>query len=301
MPAFQSRRYIFTINNPTQVDLDHVAALGLDALRKYLVIGREVGEQGTPHLQGFVIFTRPLSRQRVKAFLPRAFFEAARGTSDQAATYCKKDGDYDEFGQCPRQEGANGVLQPVYDWADDFMATHLRAPTSPEIARAHRTAYLRYPRITRLFEHQAPPARLRQGEPNEWQQSLNEELSGTPDDRTIIFYVDPLGGNGKSWFQGWYVSEHPDTTQLLSIGKRDDIAHTIDVSKKVFFFNVPRGGMEHLQYTILEQLKDRVIFSPKYNSRTKFLHNVPHVVVFCNEAPDLNKMSQDRFDIRADF
>lgn len=298
MPSYQSTRWCFTINNPTQADKDHVASLGIDPLRRYLVVGRELGESATPHLQGFVVFSRGLTRTRVANFLPRAHLELARGTSEQAATYCKKDGDFDEYGECPRQTGANGVLQPLYDWAEEFITSNGRAPTSPEIARAHPTAYLRYPRVTRLFEHHAPPISIREGTPNIWQTALEEELSGEPNDRSILFYVDSEGGTGKSWFQGYYLTKHPETTQLLSIGKRDDIAHVVDVTKKVFFFNVPRGGMEFLQYTILEQLKDRVVFSPKYSSRMKYLHTVPHVVIFCNEEPDLSKMTHDRFDMR---
>ena len=55
--------------------------------------------------------------------------------------------------------------------------------------------------------------------------------------------------------------------------------------------------MEFLRYEILEMLKDRMVFSPKYASRMKFLHRVPHVVVFSNEYPAMDKMSDDRYDI----
>lgn len=281
MPSFQGTRWCFTINNPTDQDRDHVGSLGIDPLRKYLVCGRERGDSGTPHLQGFVIFTRPLTRTRVSRFLPRAHLEAARGTSQQASEYCKKDGDFDEYGELPQGNKSNSVLDALYEWGDQFIKDNNRAPTSPEIARAHPTAYLRYPRVCRLFEHRSPLPDLRNGEPREWQVDLERELDGDADDRSIVFYVDPEGGKGKSWFQAWYLTKHPDTTQVLSAGKRDDIAHSVDKTKSVFFFNIPRGGMEYLQYTILEQLKDRMVFSPKYNSTMKYLVKTPHVVVFC--------------------
>nr|AUF34970.1 putative replication-associated protein [uncultured virus] len=92
------------------------------------------------------------------------------------------------------------------------------------------------------------------------------------------------------------LTQFPDKVQILSGGKRDDIAHAIDPSKQIFLFNVPRGGMEYLQYTILEQIKDRMVFSPKYNSQTKILRNRAHVVVFSNEMPDIEKMTHDRYD-----
>lgn len=76
------------------------------------------------------------------------------------------------------------------------------------------------------------------------------------------------------------------------------MAHMISPSKSVFLINVPRTQMEFLQYSILEMLKDRMVSSPKYNSRMKVLEQVPHVVVFSNEAPDLAKMTMDRYDVR---
>lgn len=300
-PSLQAARWVFTINNPTQADKDHVAELGINQLRKYLIVGREVGASGTPHLQGFVVFTRSIRRSRVSGFLPRAHLEPARGSSQQAAAYCKKDNDFDEYGECPAQRGANSVLEDLYEWGDSFIASTGRAPTSPEIAREHPTAYLRYPRATALFQARAPLPQLRDGTPRDWQSTLATQLEADADDRVIGFYVDPEGGNGKSWFQAWYLCKNPEKTQVLSVGKRDDIAHVIDVSKSVFFFNVPRGGMEFFQYTILEQLKDRMIFSPKYNSKMKFLHKVPHVLVFCNEEPDLTKMTDDRYHIVRTF
>ena len=294
----QASRWVFTINNPTDVDRGHVAELGNSERVKYLVVGREQGEQGTPHLQGFVVFNGSFRLSRVSRLLPRAHLEAAKGTSRQASDYCKKEGDFDEYGECPGQSGANGVLQPLYDWGAAFIAEKGRAPTSPEIARAHPTAYLRYPRAVALFQHQAPAPEIRTGTPGGWQAELEAELEGAADDRSILFYVDPEGGQGKTWFQQYFLTKHPEDVQILTIGKRDDLAHAIDETKSIFMFNVPRGGMEFLQYTILEQLKDQMVFSPKYNSRTKILRLVPHVLVFCNEEPDQSKMSMDRFDIR---
>ena len=76
------------------------------------------------------------------------------------------------------------------------------------------------------------------------------------------------------------------------------MAYAVDPDKRVFFINVPRLGMEFLQYSILEQLKDRMVFSTKYTSEMKVLRTNVHVVVFCNEMPDMDKMSADRPIIR---
>ena len=130
---------------------------------------------------------------------------------------------------------------------------------------------------------------------------LESELDSDPDDRSIIFYVDTEGNKGKTWFQRYYMSKHPDKVQVLSGGKRDDIAHSVEKTKSTFFFNIPRGGMEYLPYTILEQMKDQMVYSPKYSSQMKYLSKCPHVVVFCNEQPMMDRMSEDRYVIRTEY
>lgn len=122
-----------------------------------------------------------------------------------------------------------------------------------------------------------------------------------PDDRSILFYVDPDGGKGKTWFQRYMVSKFPAKVQILSVGKRDDIAHALDVTKSIFLFNIPRKQMEYIQYSVFEMIKDRMIFSPKYDSTMKTLNHNPHVVVFSNEEPDLERLTEDRFTIVREY
>lgn len=302
MPGQEGTRWVFTLNNPTDEEKTHVADICNGNSVKYAVVGREVGQQGTPHLQGFIIWKSNHRFQRVKRLLGnRAHVELARRDSFSAAEYCKKEDDFDEYGDPPCPRGQTNVLQDLYTWADDFLRDNNRAPSSPEIARAHPTAYIRYPRVARCLFHRQPPPVLREGEPRPWQQELAAQLDADADDRTIDFFVDVDGGKGKTWFQQWYLSSRPEKTQVLGIGRRDDMAHVIDVTKSVFFINVPRGSMEYLQYTILEQLKDRMVMSPKYNSCVKIFQTNVHVVVFCNEYPDETKLSADRIIIKDNY
>ena len=88
-----------------------------------------------------------------------------------------------------------------------------------------------------------------------------------------------------------------DDCQRLSIGKRDDIAHALDTSKKIFLFDIPREQLQFLQYPVLESIKDQMVFSPKYESICKTLPTPVHVVVFTNEEPDFSKMTDDRYNV----
>lgn len=92
----KSRGYCFTINNFTGWDEADVERL--QECATYYVYGKEVGESGTPHLQGYVRFKNPVGFNRIKQLLPRAHIERQKGTCLEAANYCKKDGDYNEWG-----------------------------------------------------------------------------------------------------------------------------------------------------------------------------------------------------------
>lgn len=296
----RSRRFCFTLNNPTDEQRTIYRDLGNSAHIKYLVFGEEIAPTTlTPHLQGFVVFSNARRFGSVTAAFP-GHFSIALGTNLQASEYCKKDGRFEEFGSFTSgSQGHRSDVDRLVEWLDAFIVDNGRPPNEQEIAIQQPAAYLKHSRLLQsLGRLRSPRAILRDGTPREWQQQLVADLAEPADDRAVRFYVDKVGGTGKSWFQGWYYSTYPETTQLLGVGKVADLAYAIDESKSVFLFNVPRTAMQYLQYTIFEQLKDKWVFNSKYQSSTKVLRTTPHVIVFCNEDPDEEKMSADRFDIR---
>jgi len=82
MSIVRSPYWLFTINNPTESpQFDDV---------KYMIYQFEQGEQGTVHIQGYVVFNCQKRQSTVKKMEPRAHLEVRRGTHEQAKAYCSK-------------------------------------------------------------------------------------------------------------------------------------------------------------------------------------------------------------------
>lgn len=108
-----ARNVCFTINNYT--DSEYETVLGTDC--KYIVVGKEVGENGTPHLQGYIEFNGVKRFTTLKAMWPRAHFEKRKGTAQQAAEYCMKDGKYYENGV----RSAQGARTDIEEARDEIL------------------------------------------------------------------------------------------------------------------------------------------------------------------------------------
>lgn len=95
------RNFVFTLNNWTEEEEQKLQTWVQESeIVRYAVWGREVGESGTPHLQGYVELTAKRAFNTVRRVLfDRAHIEKRRGSAAEAAKYCKKDGDFFEWGK----------------------------------------------------------------------------------------------------------------------------------------------------------------------------------------------------------
>lgn len=90
----KSRSFAFTHNNYIDTQLEDTIEC------KYIIYGKEVGESGTPHLQGTVVFENPRSIAAVIKLLPGCHVSVCRDVVASVA-YCKKDGVWTERGVPP--------------------------------------------------------------------------------------------------------------------------------------------------------------------------------------------------------
>jgi len=294
MAGQRCRHWCFTLNNYTDEEVERLSTLETehpDFL--YLVYGKETGENETPHLQGHISFKKAIRFAQVKALISqRCHLEGARDVP-KSIDYCKKDGDFTEFGTAPTSN--SGARSDLDDFKSDVKDGVLDLAT---IRETHSLIYAKYPRFVVEYLNDHWPKKVHPTHPlRPWQQDLWEVLEEDPNDsRTIHFVVDQVGNQGKTWFCYHYQSNH-ENTQILVPGPKKDMAFILDRAAKVIFLDAPRSKQgEYLQYDFLEELKNGSVFSSKYESQMKHLQEI-HLVVMMNEMPDLTKLSQDRYNL----
>lgn len=217
----QSKFWCFTINNPRPFYADLSGVKSWD----YMIVGNEIGDEGTPHLQGFVAYKIRTRFSTIKAQMPKAHIEKMLGTPKSASEYCMKDGDYEEFGTLPDYNGgASGGAAKAKNYR--AMAELAQANKIDEIMDIDPVSYVQhyhaYKRIAQ--DHPAPPNKLddvcgewlvgepgvgksfkaREDNPNYFDKAINkwwDGYQGEPvvilDDLDLVHHV--LGHHLKRW------------------------------------------------------------------------------------------------------
>lgn len=136
------RSWCWTLNNFTEEQYEAIKLFSQDATKvQYSVIGKEVGANGTPHLQGFIHFVNGKTFDVVKKILMGAHVEPRRGTPEQASTYCCKEGASYEAGSIPASLKARSEQQKQR-WQDIL---HLaRTGDMYGIQESYPDVYIRY-------------------------------------------------------------------------------------------------------------------------------------------------------------
>ena len=148
----RAHAYTFTINNWCTLNIDHLRTVECS----YIVWGKEIGETGTPHLQGFVRFVNAKSFAACKNLLScGAHIEAAHHPR-QAIIYCKKDGEFEEHGT-PPTPGKRSDLSAFVS-AESSATERI---TRRKLIEDHTTVMARFPRFVALVQSEYhPPGQL---------------------------------------------------------------------------------------------------------------------------------------------
>lgn len=123
-----SKKWVFTLNNYTPLEMETLETQFKKLNAKY-GYGKEVGESGTPHLQGWVNFekkVRPIETINIK----RIHWEKMRGKVEDSITYCSKDGEYASNARIPRIDKVVQDFQEenLYEWQKAILALYREEP-----------------------------------------------------------------------------------------------------------------------------------------------------------------------------
>lgn len=163
MPTRQAKHWCFTLNNWTEDERNILTAIGSEKSFdvQYLIFGEEKGDkEETPHLQGYISFSKRKSFGTVKKILSdRAHVEPAKGNPKQNQTYCSKGDNIQEFGTLPAGQGSRSdLLEIAKDISEGASFTKI-AETYPASAIRYSTGILRLQTLYRP---------LREGPPQLW-------------------------------------------------------------------------------------------------------------------------------------
>lgn len=132
-----------------------------------------------------------------------------------------------------------------------------------------------------------------------WQQQVIDIIESPPDDRTVHWFWETTGNVGKSFLAKYIVLKYG---AIIADGKKNDVFHqvmmAIDSEKepRLIVLDIPRHNIEYVNYGVLEQLKNGLIYSGKYEGGQCAFPS-PHVIVFANTPPVTREMSLDRWHI----
>lgn len=199
MPSRQGKNWCFTLNNYDDEDVRKLNELGTRLQESNitgLVYGLEVGESGTPHIQGFISFEKKQTLSGVKRVISSRIHGEIANQPHKAWEYCKKDGDYKEFGRRPKRKGQRTDLEQVQE--------DIRGGASlEEIQDNYFSTYAKYPKAIREYCSRYAPQR-------NWVTDVQVLWGETGTGKTRFVHETCQKENcelythtGESWFDGY--------------------------------------------------------------------------------------------------
>jgi len=248
----KSRRWALTLNNWNETQYTHIK----QSFSNYLwIIGKEISESGTPHLQIYIEAKNAISFKTLKNICSGFHIEKAIAKRQNNLIYCSKGGNFETNFETI-------VTPPVQLIKDPLEGKNL------------------YP----------------------FQQRIIDEIQEEPNDRKILWIHEGRGNVGKTSLAKHLCVKYPNEVLFVN-GKASDIKYAVTSfinnkknNLKVCLFHFTRTMEDYISYSAIEEIKDGIFFSSKYESQT-CIFNTPHIICLSNFPPEVNKLSIDRWEI----
>lgn len=269
---------------------------------KCIMWGEEIcPDTKRPHLQGFMCFEQVKSGTQITALKSDCRWARMIKPVINNAIYCKKDQTGIVLvGTLPISNAQKGALGAVMNPWNQMQEAIVKGATKRELMVSYAELWGKFSSGCNLmFDTFKPTGEYdlikKYGKLLEWQQALLEIALKEPDGRSVYWIYEPIGGKGKTAFIKHLAVNH--SFQALTNAQTRDLACAWE--GKSICMNFARSEITDWNYDILEKIKDGMMFSPKYQSATKFsaMHKDVHVICFANEPPNVSKLSMDRWKL----
>ena len=230
----------------------------------------------------------------MKKWLETAHFEMRSGTQDQARDYCMKE---ESRTGGPWERGIYEKLMGKRNDLLRFREAVKEGATKLELMEEHADVMAKYPRYATEYGRILKES-LMEKMPDlvpkyPYQEKILTICTTDPNPRTIHWVYDPCGNHGKTFLSKYLVQKY--NAYYTNGGKATDLTYAYN-GEGVVIFDYVRDAKEYVGYGVIEQLKNGILFSSKYESSLKRFP-VPHVFVFANFMPAEGKFSEDRLHI----
>lgn len=247
---------------------------------------------GKKHLQGFMQFEIPKTFFWVqKRFEPLHVGPMYAKEVKAAVEYCEKEATTTIFGRLSYQGKRTDL--------EDLMHGVEEQKTNLELCYMDPVGMQKYYRFIIKFrqwydtdmQNKKLHDRLHV---NLWENQIKWlKLLEEQNDRQILWIYDEKGGTGKGEI-GKQLTCHNDGV-IFTNSKNGDIAYAYNYQKTVIF-DFSRSLEAYVNYDVIEQLCNGVMFSKKYESATKIFER-PKIIIMANFGPRLEKLTSDRWVI----
>ncbi len=256
----RSRTWMFTLNNYTDQDIETVDAVCKKATK--WIYGKEVGEQGTPHLQGYLRFKNQMLFSTLRMQLPGANILMATKGDGHNYTYCSKDGDFNTNMTAPKVKLTRAVM-------------------FEEVLQTYNNVHWK--------EWQQDVLDIIKTE------------TKTTNTRSIHWIWENTGNVGKSFLAKYIMVKNTGVIicggKSTDIYQQVNVMIEGGVKPAIVIYDVPRtmDDMKYVSYTALEKVKDASLYASKYEGGGCVWTPAPIVICFANQPPHREKMSADRW------
>jgi len=316
---FRCRNMVFTYQG-THDDLN--IDKSSDSPIKYIIWGREIcPTTGNKHLQGYVQYKKQVHTKSVMKSLgldtkdkqKKLWKALQKGTSGQCISYCsKEDPEPFQWGSYKMKSGRKGkgdsdakkaidkhteitsllkasmTDEALNDSWDDWMEKNTAIYSCNRIIAKELWESRQKRKTNTALRGWSDSVQL-----NEVQQEIDRRIE-EQDTRQVTYVYDSVGNSGKSYYSKYKIGQG-DCIRFTN-AKTADVAYAYN-GEGLVIFDLSRSIQGRVNYGVIEDLKNGMLFCGKYKSQSKIYPNPPKILILANFPPDRKALSHDRWDV----